>query len=99
MPLFSFYAKDGPRGAELREAHRPEHMANMTRLDQAGRLVFAGPLKEREGGRSIGSLIIFEAENEADALTLMEDDPYTRAGVFEWYEVHSTLKAFPKGEK
>ena len=96
MALFAFYGKDGPQGAALRDAHRAAHMANMTRLDQAGVMVFAGPLKEAVGGRSIGSLIVFEAEDEQSARALMESDPYTQAGVFDWYEVLPTLKAFPK---
>lgn len=96
MPLFAFYAKDKPEGASLRETHRTAHRANMTRLDQDGRLIFAGPLKDDEGTRSIGSLIIFVAENVAVARGLMEADPYVRAGVFEWFEVLPTLKAYPK---
>lgn len=94
MALFSFYAKDGPRGGELRDAHRTAHLENMARLDRAGRIVFAGPMKE--GGRSIGALIIFEAESEEAARTEMAEDPYTRAGVFEHYEVLPVVKAFPK---
>jgi len=96
MALFAFYAKDKPEGARLRAEHRSEHMENMTRLDQAGVLVFAGPLKAGEGGPSIGSLIVFEAADEAAARALMEADPYTQAGVFEWFELLVTLKAFPK---
>jgi uncharacterized protein YciI len=97
MGLYAFYAKDGPQGAELRAAHRTGHMANMTRLDRAGALVFAGPLKDREGGVSIGSLIVFEAESEEAARRMMAEDPYTQAGVFQSMEVLPTLKAFPKG--
>jgi len=96
MALFAFYAKDGPEGARLRAEHRAEHMANMTRLDEAGVLVFAGPLKTGEGGPSVGSLIVFEAEDEPAARALIEADPYTRAGVFEWFELLVTLKAFSK---
>ena len=98
MAMFAFYAKDGPQGVELRNTHRTEHMANMTRLDKAGCLVFAGPLKAPGGGPSIGSLIVFEAASEAEARQMMETDPYTLAGVFEWFEVLPTLKAFPKAE-
>jgi uncharacterized protein YciI len=96
MPLFSFYARDQPDGPALREANRQAHMDNMSRLDREGRLVFAGPLKDREGGKSVGSLIVFEAASEQAARELMESDPYTRAGVFEWHEILPTLKAFPK---
>ena len=95
MPLFAFYGKDGARGAELRDAHRPQHLANMAHLDQAGVLVFAGPLKDA-AGTSIGSLIVFEAEDEAAARARIEADPYTRAGVFECYELLATRKAFPR---
>jgi len=99
MPLFVFYGKDGPRGIELRNLHRKAHMENMTRLDQAGMLLFAGPLRNG-AGQSTGSLIIFEAEDEPSASLLMQADPYTRAGVFGSFEVLMTLRTFPqeKGE-
>jgi uncharacterized protein len=95
MPLFAFYAKDGPNGPALRDAHRVAHLENMTRINAAGRMVFAGPLKDN-AGRSIGALIIFEANDESAARAEMESDPYTRGGVYEHYEITPVVKAFPK---
>ena len=96
MPLFALYAKDGPQGPALRDEHRAEHMAFMNRIDGEKRVLFAGPLKDRIGGRSVGSLIVFEAEDEDAAQALMAEDPYARAGVFAAAEVLPCLKAFPK---
>jgi uncharacterized protein len=96
MALFTFYGKDKTEGAALRDAHRAAHLEHMTAMDQAGRMAFAGPLKESVGGKSVGSLIVFEAESLEAARAEIEADPYTKAGVFEWYEIQPTLKAFPK---
>jgi hypothetical protein len=95
MPLFAFYAKDGPGGTARRAASREAHLANIARLDAAGRIVFAGPLKD-DANRSIGALIIFEAADESAARAEMETDPYTRAGVYAHSEILPVVKAFPK---
>lgn len=95
MPIYAFYAKDGPEGPARRDAARAAHLANMARLDAAGRIVFAGPIKD-SAGRSIGALIVFEAEDEASARAEMESDPYTGAGVYAHYELAPVAKAFPK---
>ena len=53
------------------------------------------PIKD-SAGRSIGALIVFEAEDEASARAEMESDPYTGAGVYAHYELAPVAKAFPK---
>ncbi len=99
MCIFVLYAKDKLEGGDLRTANRDAHLAHMARLDASGCLLFAGPLKNSDTSKSIGSLIIFEAETLENAKALMASDPYMRAGVFEWSEVLPTLKAFPKASE
>jgi uncharacterized protein YciI len=48
---------DGPEGEAKRKIYRPAHLANMEPLDQAGRVVLAGPLTDKTG-----SLIVIEAD-------------------------------------
>ena len=95
MPLFTFYAKDGPDGPARRNEHRAGHLANITALSEAGRVAFAGPLKDPGDGRSIGALIVFEAEDLAAARRLMAEDPYVKGGVFNSVEILPVVKAFP----
>ena len=82
---------DGPEGEARRKLYRPAHLANMEPLDQAGRVVLAGPLTDKTG-----SLIVIEAESLEEAQKFAQEDPYTVQGVFERVEVHTFLQIFPK---
>ena len=48
---------DGPEGEAKRKIYRPAHLANMEPLDQAGRVVLAGPLTDKTG-----SLIVISGQ-------------------------------------
>ncbi len=95
MPLFTFYGKDGPDGPERRATHRDAHVANIASMDAAGRIAFAGPLKD-EDGVSIGAVIIFDAEDLDAAIQWVDNDAYVKGGVFDSVEVMAVVKAFPK---
>ena len=73
---------DGPEGEARRKIYRPAHLANMEPLDQAGRVVLAGPL--------------IEADSLEEAERFAREDPYTVNGVFERVEVHPFTQIFPK---
>jgi uncharacterized protein YciI len=87
MPLYAIHALDGPGGAEKRSANLAAHLAHVEA--QIDRYFVAGPLKDAAGA-PIGSLLVVEAANEADARTFLAEDPY--AGVQLWDQVH--LSAF-----
>jgi uncharacterized protein YciI len=82
---------DGPEGEAKRKIYRPAHLANMEPLDQAGRVVLAGPLTDKTG-----SLIVIEADSLEEAERFAREDPYTVYGVFERVEVHPFTQIFPK---
>jgi len=82
---------DGPDGEAKRKIHRPAHLAKMEPLDQACRVVLAGPLTDRTG-----SLIVIEADSLEEARQFAHEDPYTVNGVFERVEVHPFTQVFPK---
>jgi len=84
---------DGPDGEVKRKIHRPAHLAKMEPLDQAGRVVLAGPLTDKTG-----SLIIIEAASLEEARRFADEDPYTIHGVFERGEVHPFTQVFPKAQ-
>ena len=83
---------DGPEGEARRKLYRPAHLANMEPLDQAGRVVLAGPLTDKTG-----SLIVIEADSLEEARKFVQEDPYTVHGVFERVEIHPFTQVFPKG--
>ncbi len=59
-----------------RAAARSEHLDYMHRLHAEGRVVLAGPVGD--GG---GALVVYRADDEAQARALIAEDPYTRNGV------------------
>ncbi|MDJ0788308.1 MAG: YciI family protein [Myxococcota bacterium] len=98
MPLYVWIGRDGERGAELRKQHRPAHIDNLAPLSKAGRIRFAGPLKQ-EDGSPCGSVIVFEAENLEAAREIAHGDPYTTSGVFGDVEVFESLQVFPEADE
>jgi uncharacterized protein YciI len=82
---------DGPEGEAKRKIYREAHLANLAPLDQAGRVVLAGPLTDKTG-----SLIVIEAASLEEAQRIAREDPYTIHGVFERVEVHPFTQVFPK---
>ncbi|MGC4107644.1 MAG: YciI family protein [Thermomicrobiales bacterium] len=68
--------------AEARIAHRAEHRVYLKQLVDAGSLLMAGPFADERGG-----VMILEAEDEAEVLRLLADDPFTINGVFATTEV------------
>jgi uncharacterized protein YciI len=89
--IFVILGFDGPDGEARRKVHRPAHLANLEPLDQAGRVLLAGPLTDKTG-----SLIVIEADSLDEARKFALEDPYTVNGVFERVEVHPFTQVFPK---
>jgi hypothetical protein len=94
MPWFAVIGHDGPRGGELRKLHRPAHLAGLEPLARAGRIRHAGPLLD-ERGEPIGSLVVLEAADLAEARAIAARDVYVTEGVFERHEVRETKAVFP----
>ena len=87
--LFAMIGKDGPKGTELRKIHRDAHLANLRKLQEAGRLPLAGPFIDGSG-----SLVVFDAENIEEARKIADSDPYVVQGIFESYELHPFNRVF-----
>ena len=72
---------DAPETGEKRAETRPDHLAF---LDELGdRVKLGGPILAEDGETPVGSFLILEVENLAEAEALLADDPYRMAGVFE----------------
>jgi uncharacterized protein YciI len=67
----------GPDAAERRAPVRAEHLRRIGALLEAGVIVEAGGYADMSG-----SLILVRAADEAAALAVVEDDVYTRVGVW-----------------
>ncbi len=80
-------ATDNPHSLEARQAARPDHVARLEALRDAGRLLTAGPcpaLDAEDPGDAgfTGSVIIAEFESLHAAQRWAEGDPYVHAGVY-----------------
>jgi uncharacterized protein len=92
MPLYAIHALDGPGGAEKRTAQLAAHLAHVEA--NIVRYCVAGPLKDTVG-ETIGSLLVVEAEDEADARAFLSEDPYAAAQL--WDRVHVSAFAAVAG--
>ena len=98
MPHFALIGYDGPDGLELRKLHRDRHLANLKPLDDAGRVVYGGPILDEEGS-PLGSVVVFDAPSLEAARRFAASDPYVQEGVFGRYEVYETRMVFPAREE
>jgi uncharacterized protein YciI len=86
--LYAIWGKDRAGSLEHRLAARPAHLERLTRLQDDGRLILAGPFPAIDSpdpgpaGFS-GSLIVAEFASLADAEEWAAADPYVAAGVYE----------------
>jgi uncharacterized protein YciI len=85
MPLYVITFMDKPGMLEARVAARDAHLAY---LREAGATRIAGPFLDAEG-RMVGSMLVVEAEDEAAARALADNDPYKAAGLFDDCEVRA----------
>ena len=93
--LFVITAMDKPDSQKLRMATRSAHFDY---VHATGMVKLGGPFLD-EAGEMIGSLIIIEAADLAEAQRWQADDPYAQAGLFAhaelrpWKATANTCKA------
>ena len=87
MALFAVVLEFGEDN-ELRLDTRPRHREYLRSLLDAGKLAMSGPWAD-----DTGALIIYDAEDMAEAKRMLDEDPYRSAGVIasatikEWHVV------------
>ncbi|HCH23323.1 MAG TPA: hypothetical protein DE179_03405 [Oceanospirillaceae bacterium] len=96
--LFAFYCQDVENSLEKRLAARPDHLARLTALNDAGRLVLAGPNPNPDADGFTGSLVVADFADMDAALAWANDDPYMAAGVYEGVIVKPFKQVFPAAE-
>lgn len=93
--LFLIVARDGtdPDAPARRTGVRPAHLEAARQLHEAGRLRMGGALANGDD-RMVGSALVVEADDEAAARALIEEDVYFREGVWTSYEIWPFKQAF-----
>jgi len=97
---YAIMAEDTPNSLEKRLAARPEHLSRLQDLQNAGRLLLAGPFPSIDitdpgpAGFS-GSLIVAEFASLEEATTWANHDPFVTAGVYHQVTVKPFRKTLP----
>ncbi|MGE0436494.1 MAG: YciI family protein [Steroidobacteraceae bacterium] len=81
--LMLVVCKDAEDARQRREATMNDHLLHADGI--APKLRLAGRLVDEEGLRTVGSFLLVDVPDAAAARRLVQDDPYSRAGV--WREV------------
>ena len=81
--LVALIARDKPDSLAIRQTTRPDHLAY---LNETGAVSQAGPLLNA-AEEMVGSLIILEVDDLADAENWAANDPYAKAGLFQSVEL------------
>lgn len=71
-----------PEGKTIADLPLTEHFQYMISLFANGSMKFAGPLTDDSGGA-----VVLEVSNEADARSIVDEDPAVKTGVF-LYQIH-----------
>lgn len=85
--LYAIISEDVSNSLALRAKARPDHLARLQFLKDAGRLVLAGPHpaidSENPGDAGFsGSLVVAEFASQQEAQNWADADPYVAAGVY-----------------
>jgi hypothetical protein len=98
--LYAIISRDHPDSLTKRREARPSHLERLHQLQNAGRLVLAGPhpaidaVDPGDAGFT-GSLIVAEFADLESAQAWAEADPYVGAGVYAEVTVKPFLKVLP----
>lgn len=98
--LYAIVAEDRPDSLAARLAARAPHRERLRLLQDAGRLLLAGPFPAIDAADPglagfSGSLIVAEFASLAEARAWADADPYVAAGVYASVSVKPFLKALP----
>lgn len=97
---YAIIADDVADSLPLRKIHRPAHLARLAELNEAGRLLIAGPhpavdsIDPGDAGFS-GSLVVADFHSLEAAVTWAEQDPYKLNGIYSHVVVKPYLKVLP----
>lgn len=97
---YAIVAEDTPNSLDKRLAARPQHLSRLQVLQDAGRLLLAGPfpaIDSTDPGPAgfTGSLIVAEFPDLESARIWANDDPFVSAGVYNNVTVKPFRKTLP----
>jgi uncharacterized protein YciI len=94
---YAVITTDRPNSLDIRTAHRAAHLQYLTAHQD--KLLAGGAKLDDLGDGGYGGLIIIDTDDRAEAEAFINDDPFTKAGLFSGIEVVRWRKAFFNFEK
>lgn len=97
---YAIISEDVPNSLPLRLSVRPQHIARLEALNEAGRLLIAGPHpatdSENPGEAGFtGSLVVASFDSLEAAQDWADSDPYAGVGVYQRVVVKPFKKVLP----
>ena len=89
--MYCVMCLDKPDSSALRQATRPAHLDYVVSQDC---LQIGGPLIGDDGETMIGSMMVLSVADKAAAQAFVDNDPYTKAGLFAQVEIHAWKHLF-----
>ncbi len=83
--LFAALCFDKPGSVDLRMATREAHLAFLAKY--AAKVKLGGPFLD--GDKPVGSMLIIDCADYAEARDLLAEDPYAKANLFERVELRA----------
>ena len=78
--LYAIWVHDRVGSETARQQHREGHLAHFAA--HKVQIALAGPVSA-DDGRSVGSLVIYDAQSEAEASEFIRADPFCGGGVWQ----------------
>jgi uncharacterized protein YciI len=102
--LYAILSEDITNSLEKRKSVSPAHIERLQILQDAGRLIIAGPhpaIDSNNPGDAgfTGSLVIAEFSTLADAEKWANEDPYLAAGAYAKVSVKPFKQVFPNDDR
>jgi uncharacterized protein YciI len=99
--LYAIISEDIVGSLERRKMARPAHLERLQQLQDAGRLILAGPhpaIDSDNPGEAgfTGSLVVAEFNSLQEAQNWADVDPYIAAGVYARIKVKPFKQVFPQ---
>jgi uncharacterized protein YciI len=92
--LFAFHLVDRADAGDLRARVRPAHKDYLAQVAQ--QIAFAGPLLADDGQTMLGSLLVIDFADRAAAQAWLQQEPFTRAGLYATSQVHAFANLWPQ---
>lgn len=92
--IYTFILLDKANAQDLRRGLKAQHRAYITKV--AERIAFAGRLVGDDGRTKVGSLIAVDFPSREAATQWLQDEPFTRAGLYASIQIQAFLNLWPQ---